>query len=610
MQEISLRKALTAFIKSDLTSDIFKSTADEIRKIYKSKKPFGNLEYYIFNSSWNRDPNLDKSSVRKEKWGYLFRIGSGIASYNLVPISWINTQWVNCKNFLLKDRGHIFEIVCFNYDYMWLISELLSQLETERKEIKKGNNLQQDHTRTRANTILLDVKSYLDSVVAEFKEKKIVAKKQKVSLKDICDNVPVFGQFINYRPIAVEAVKESVWAHTLEILAINNIFNKWIEYQKAFLNFCSYVMDKDGTDDYLKKTLKIDALRNYLNKSPIFMGNVDKDHSILQKGISKYKNKVVEYSDVIPFRLIGISTVSEFKDTKKLWHAVNDWDIYDQLKMIYDNNIDEESALYKIDIYEQICSIKSVWLEYKKEQVKLTNWYTNNTGNNISNLLACGVEEERFGMACIDACYRLITSRCDGRVSPEMVAEVVGEFTIKLLKQLNKVIDDETIFFTRTGMANRFELVILPVYEEMISDLTKPLSKSQTKKHHLDELISTYFNGNPNRSFTIINPVKDKYNNPVIKKVVFDESYEGIDLGQKKQTMGYPITNTFLQILGHNRSENNVNHDIDNLDYWPYMAEENWVLVNHHKDYLLKSGLFEVLSDARKLKEIFCDEYI
>ena len=99
--------------------------------------------------------------------------------------------------------------------------------------------------------------------------------------------------------------------------------------------------------------------------------------------------------------------------------------------------------------------------------------------------------------------------------------------------------------------------------------------------------------------------VKDKYNNPEIKKVVFDESYEGIDLGQKKQTMGYALTNTFLQILGHNRSENNVDHNTDNLDYWPYMAEQNHKLVKYHKDYLLENSLFDVLSDARKLLEIF-----
>ena len=66
--------------------------------------------------------------------------------------------------------------------------------------------------------------------------------------------------------------------------------------------------------------------------------------------------------------------------------------------------------------------------------------------------------------------------------------------------------------------------------------------------------------------------------------------------------------NTFLQVAGHNRSSNDGNHPIENIEYWPWFAEENQKLVNLHKQYLIDNSMFEVLSDAQKLTKIFCNE--
>ena len=74
---------------------------------------------------------------------------------------------------------------------------------------------------------------------------------------------------------------------------------------------------------------------------------------------------------------------------------------------------------------------------------------------------------------------------------------------------------------------------------------------------------------------------------------------------QVSPTDGYTLENTFLQVKGHNRSSNQGNHTIDNVDYWIWFAEENQKLVDYHKDYLIKSNMFDVIVDAEKLTKIF-----
>ena len=74
---------------------------------------------------FNRTPDLNLKEVRKRQLEYVMRIGSGVASYNLVSISWITNKVMgNIQNFILKDRGHIFETVISLYDYQWSLKEV------------------------------------------------------------------------------------------------------------------------------------------------------------------------------------------------------------------------------------------------------------------------------------------------------------------------------------------------------------------------------------------------------------------------------------------------------------------------------------------------------
>ena len=64
-----------------------------------------------------------------------------------------------------------------------------------------------------------------------------------VSIKDICDKVPAFRNYLMDYPVSIEVSKESIDTHSNELLAINLIMNKWENYQLGELDFYGGIMD-------------------------------------------------------------------------------------------------------------------------------------------------------------------------------------------------------------------------------------------------------------------------------------------------------------------------------------------------------------------------------
>ncbi len=62
-----LLNKLKQFIKSKKEKIIIQSTIEEIRPLYKGKEPFRTLIYHIFNSMFNRTPDLNLKEVRKRQ---------------------------------------------------------------------------------------------------------------------------------------------------------------------------------------------------------------------------------------------------------------------------------------------------------------------------------------------------------------------------------------------------------------------------------------------------------------------------------------------------------------------------------------------------------------
>ena len=142
-----LHKELVEFIHRDAKHpdydvDIIKTTVSDVREIYKGwTDKFGKLSGYIFNSIWNRKPNLAVPAVRRDKLAYAIRIGIGISSPNQIPASLIVSDSLKYTNYLIKDRGHLLFTTCTKYsDRMWNLSELRKVLNTEKKELEQSNS--------------------------------------------------------------------------------------------------------------------------------------------------------------------------------------------------------------------------------------------------------------------------------------------------------------------------------------------------------------------------------------------------------------------------------------------------------------------------------------
>ena len=98
---------LKKFVDDKKPTDIIPTTLREVREIYRPREQYPKtlkLIYHIFNSIYNRIPNFKVKSVLIDKMEYAFRIGTGMASYNTLPLTWLQDSIIKFKNFLMKDR--------------------------------------------------------------------------------------------------------------------------------------------------------------------------------------------------------------------------------------------------------------------------------------------------------------------------------------------------------------------------------------------------------------------------------------------------------------------------------------------------------------------------
>ena len=100
----------------------------------------------------------------------------------------------------------------------------------------------------------------------------------------------------------------------------------------------------------------------------------------------------------------------------------------------------------------------------------------------------------------------------------------------------------------------------------------------------------------------------ESYKEPEVATIDFGTTKRGeagLDLGQRKQSMGYTIQNCIVQQKHHNRSENDVDHNISNVDYWRWYSKTNLDFVTKNQQYFISNGEFSVLADAHTLNNIF-----
>ena len=126
------------------------------------------------------------------------------------------------------------------------------------------------------------------------------------------------------------------------------------------------------------------------------------------------------------------------------------------------------------------------------------------------------------------------------------------------------------------------------IYETLLNEL-KPFLNGQTQ-------------------FNVMKFTSESYKEPEVTMIDFGTTKRGeagLDLGQRKQSMGYTIHNCIVQQKHHNRSENDVDHNISNVDYWKWYSKANFDLVMKNKQHFISIGEFNVLGDAEKLNNIF-----
>jgi len=587
------------------------TTISEIREIFKPKEDLSTVDkikYYIFNSVWNRLPNFGISSVLKDKLEYAIRIGSGISSYNQLPISWIVDENFKLENFLMKDRGHITTLVCSHYTTKFSIITFKQVIDKLIRECKSIDNWSADYSISHAVSILTDVQTYIKKLNEQQNNASTKKSERTLSIQMICENVQSFGKTLNNCEVSIEVRKESIYAHMWEILALNNTSNKWIEYQKAFLSFVGRVMQKDGSDSYFRNTLNIESIRNHIDKLKLFVG--DSNITIFSSAISIYKRKVSEYSEIIPMRFLGLRKLTTFDKRGSYYYSSTQSDIEKQLMALHTNLVDEKYAKLELTLMGEIAN-NVVWNSYEEERKNLLGLQSD--ALDTKNLEDASLRKEDFGMACVDAVMELRESLplIGDRTSENQINKLVTDFVNVLIKQMKEVVENESLFNVGATMDNRFQKLILPTYNKLKDSYASNSPKKDTKESIYETLleeIKPLLITAGQTQFEVIKFTAESYNEPQIVTIDFgatDRGSAGLDLGQKIQGIGYTIENCIIQEKYHNRSKNNVNHNVSNLEYWKWFSENNYDLVASNEKYFLKNGKYRVLADAKSLKNIF-----
>lgn len=612
----ALQKEITNFIHykeehPDYDVDIIPTTLSQIRNIYRGwSSNYGALVGYIFNSTWNRKPNLTIPSVRKDKLGYVIRIGTGISSMNQIPMSII----FGYLNPLIKDRGHLLHTTCTKFkEKMWSLRELSFVVNKEKTELTQddGNKII-DTSKDKALEIIDMLEDFIaDRKLRFIKEGTKATGDMFVSIEEICDNVVAFDNKLNHSKVSIEIRRESIWAHIKEILKINNFVNKWLDVQKGFLSFWGYCHDKDGNSTYIDDILEYDGLCVEYRRDDFWSGSDMEKYPILHKQIKEFNNKIADSgSMVVPMFLNSVSLLTDnFKSLGEIFVVRKDSDYYEVLKGLHTNKIDRETFSDNSNLYKLI-SKQSYWKTFD-DNIKTLQTVWERKTDNLNNLPHMNINDISYGGLCILACAEIAKMRCDDRTSEIQISSIVSEFTDRLYQKVVDICEDGTMFSSNSSAGVRFDLTTLQIYKEMttISDKTQ-LSKDELTKAHYQQLLKQ-FGEDINREFSVIALKSESYSNPevvtmdlrVCKNGKRDGS--GMDLGQKNQTGGYTSDNTFLQQKKHNRSSNNSNHIISGIEYMRWFVTENYDRVQNNKQYFMDSEQFNVLSDAKDLKRIF-----
>lgn len=607
-KSMKLVDKLKEFVESGKRHKIITAKLSEIREIFKPKEDIPTvfkIQFYIFNSVWNRIPNFGISSVLEDKLKYALKIGSGISSYNQLPISWIEDKVFKLKNFLMKDRGHITTLVCWLYSKKFPITAFERIIDKLITEYKAVDGWKQDYSVFHTVSILEEVQSYIEQ--SKNQQKKAGTKKsdQTLSIQMICENVPLFGNTLNDFEVSIEVRRESIYVHMLEILALNNTFNKWIEYQKAFLAFVGKVMRKDGSDNYFRDVLNIEAIRNHIDTLKTFVG--DSKISIFSSSIASYKRKVSEYSEIIPIRFLGLRKLTTFDKRGSYYYSSTEIDIEEQLMALHTNGISESVAILELTTMDLIAN-NIAWDLYEEKRKELLSLQPDKL--NTKNLEDASLGREDFAMACVDAVMELRDSLplIGDRKSEKQINLLVTNFVNSLITKMEDVVDDETLFNCGATMDNRFQKLILPTYVTLKKSYASesPNNNKQSIYETLLNELKPFLNGQT--KFKIMKFTTESYKKPEVATIDFgtnERGNAGLDLGQREQSMGYTIDNCIVQQKHHNRSSNDGDHNVSNIDYWKWYSKSNFELVNKNQSHFISIGEFSVLADASTLNNIF-----
>ena len=611
-----LQKNLKAFVESSKVTEILSTTIAEIREIYKpqekTKSKVKNLKYFILNSIWNRVPNFRVKSVLISKLRYMFDIGTGVSSYNQLPLSWIKSPIKRIfKNFLMKDRGHITSLICYNYTTQFSIHIVLEVVQKLIKEYKNVFNWKEDDTLKIAVPILCDVRDYMNGVIKEYKSKKVKKEDMYITIEDIANNVTEFYNFLNKTPIGVEVRKESVWVHCKEILGLNNSENKWIVYQLSFLDWIKHLMQKDSDENYMRNVLNFPALQIFIDGLEGF--NINDKWTLFSKSIESYSKKLTDYNEVIPVRLLALRNFkSDYKDRATHYYETNESKLTKQIMSISDNNFKFDLAEKTLELADKIIKNEK-WSEYEELRIKLKNDSTIPDTYN-TKCLEWSMKSEDFGLVCVDSIIELLQlyPGMKNRSTSDLIGSTIITFVDKLKLKLQEMFDDETIFEIERHTGARVEKMIHPVFEEvkLMIQSDEAVSKETLWENQLSK-VKEFLNGTSKFDILIPSRYDEEYREFPFKVVSIDFSKDrkegNLDLGQKDNKKGYVESNVFVQIMNHNRHHDG-NHIVETIPYFKFFSDKNRQYVDKYEKYLQDNKMFKVLADAQTFYETFNSE--
>ena len=613
----------TKWIHNDGTENFWLNqnvTLNELRPLYKAKQNINGWKGFLFNSDWNRDPNLDIPSVFVDKMGYIIRIGTGLASTMLLTVSYV-TGLEEVGVFWAKDRGHLFECALTNYTEQFLIINWNKVLKKERDKITEGETL---YKKDADRNIAIEI---IDEISLRLKEHKKMEKKRvgtqakdcTISLEEICMLVPEFNEFLNLIPRSLEVKKESLWLHIKEIWHINNLVNKWIEFQNALMNFKRFVFESlDKT--FLSQKLQLQVLMKEIDKNEVWKGMEEKKEPKYIAGhrsIKLYKGKVTNYEEIVPIRAFGIDTYlgkdGYSVDNKTIWQTEKNQDeLTKHLKSIYKNRVVYKDASDRINLYSRIVKIGDSYFKdfhiYKNKLLKKVA--KENPEWNTTNIEHCNIDHEHFSTPVIVGIARICGAICNGRSSATQIRTATKAFCENMESILKDASTDKDFIGGSATMAERFKFVILPTYQDTYDAVVNKsnISKEKIKEIHLEEVRDEYFSKSDGKKFKVFKLNMDSYSSlPEICVVDYDNG-DGWDLGQRIATMGYTLENCIPQQKYHNRSKNKTDHDVSNLDYALSFVKEQWEMADKLYTTNELSGdmsYMEVYFDIKKLAEIF-----